>query len=241
MIVAQVDPGENTSKIVNDLSNTDLPELMAMVLVFASIALMLYMVYKIVSVLRGGKQSTEQDTVKIIAETFGAIIADKLKTIMDDIRTEAQTNTEEHGGIVKAQEHIVKALNKHGTIMQTIAELITNHSNNAVENRTIIDQTKEAVNIMNTDIDQIKTDLATVKETLGNISKSIADGVPMSADSIAVMQQFINCAKQLEETIVKSTQETKEVAPEAPKPKVAKPELAVPSTRDDIEKGKKSL
>lgn len=215
--LGQIDPGENAREIVDDLSNTDLPELMAMVLVFASIALMLYMVYKIVDRIYGGKKPTEQDTTRIMAEVFGDIIATKLESIMTDMKTDQQKNTQEH-------RVITEAMNTFGSTMERIAELITTHNNKAEEHRNTVGQvvgeltqnlgkTNKVVSVMKTDITQIKDDLAVVKTTVNNLETR---GLPLDTASLALLKQFIQCAKDLETQLSKATQET----PVTPKTRV---------------------
>lgn len=159
------------------------------------------------------------DTTKILAETLGGIIANELQKIDKSVREDQQTNTEEHQGIVGA-------LNKHGEIMERVAIIITEHNDKSEAFRETIGglvgqltgdlvKTNEAVEVMNTDIEQIKRDLETVKSAVNNIEQRIGQAIPLDPESLATMSKFIECAKTLEEQLSKVTQE----APATSKPK----------------------
>jgi methyl-accepting chemotaxis protein len=167
-------------------------------------------------------ETTEHDTTKILAETLGGIIANELKKVAQDMKTDAATTSREH-------QIIVDALNKFAETQERTVQLITTHNEKTDVNRQIINETSKAVEIMNTDIEEIKSDLETMRNTLDNINKRINEGVPMNADSLEIMQQFVSCAKQLEDALKKATQEMKVVPPPKepnpkPKPKIATPE-----------------
>jgi exonuclease VII small subunit len=191
-------------------------------------------------VVRGGKssedqQSAAQDTAKIIAETLGGIIANELKDVKEDMSTDQKQNAEEH-------QKITAAMNQFGSIMERIVTLITTHNDKAEAYRnsvgqivgeltTNLDNTNQVVEVMKTDIDAIKTDLASVKTTVNNLETR---GLPLDQESLALLKQFIKCAKDLETQLSKVSQEIPAIIPDSDKPKTeAKAER--PKTRSEEE------
>jgi methyl-accepting chemotaxis protein len=153
------------------------------------------------------QQTKEHDTTKILAETLGGIIANELKTIVGEMKKDTEAATEEH-------KAIVNALNQIGDVLGSLVSK-DNEQDKVIE--TIHEKTKktdETVDIMKTDIDKIKLDLEAINTTLANINNHIDKGVKINTESLVTMRQFIDCAKQLEQTIIKATQEMPKVEPE---------------------------
>ena len=162
------------------------------------------------------------DTAKIIAETLGGIIANELRAVKEDAKADQQLNTQEHKYITGAMKHF-------GEIMERIATLITTHNDKAEAYRntvgtivgeltTNLGNTNQVVSVMKTDIETIKTDLAAVKTTVNNLETR---GLPLDKDSLALLKQFIQCAKDLESQLSKVTPA---IHPDSGKPK-AEPKL----------------
>ena len=162
---------------------------------------------------------SEQDIAKILAETLGGIIANELEKVANSVRDDQQTNTKEHQGIVNA-------LNQHGEIMERVAQTIVTHNEKSELFRESIGQlvgqlsnnlgkTNEVVQVMNTDIDKIKSDLADLKSAVDDIQKRIGQSVPLDKEGLELMRQVIQSVKKLEDQLPKATQATKE----SPKPK----------------------
>jgi len=162
---------------------------------------------------------SEQDIAKVLAETLGGIIANELKKVAESVKDDQHTNTQEHQGIVNA-------LNQHGEIMERVAQTIVTHNEKSELFRESIGQlvgqlsnnlgkTNEVVEVMNTDIDQIKNDLTDLKSAVDDIQKRIGQSVPLDPESLELMREVIQSVKKLEDQLPKATHTTKE----SPKPK----------------------
>jgi len=139
---------------------------------------------------------------------------DKLITQNDLNRVAAQRNTDE---LIDVKQLLARLID-----MQTEG----NSNNNVVIQESIasIDKNTESVDTMNGKLEELE-------KTIGEMVVKINAGVSLDADSLALMKQFIDRAKQLEETLIRATQETPVIPPETPKEET--PKLAVPPTRAD--------
>jgi hypothetical protein len=138
----------------------------------------------------------EENENVVLAKVFGGIISRELKTMIDSLSADKALSTIEHKSIADAINNNTNAIVANTETQKLIVELLTNHDRKADDNRVIItqlsnnmDQTNEAVQIMNTDIEQIKADLATLTTTVDNINQRLESGLPMSDDSLAIMQR----------------------------------------------------
>jgi outer membrane murein-binding lipoprotein Lpp len=193
------------------------------------IGLVLSMAY-LVNSLRNPKKAAQgaDNTITVLAETFGGIIGDKLETVtntmatmIDEVKKDNAATSDEHKELGKTLEGINTNMQGLGNVIELMSRLLTGHIKTDEENTqkiqvltTDVKEANEAVEVMKTDIDEIKTDISDLKTTVANIEKQLDAGWNMSPDSLDIMQRFINCAKQLDETIKRTTQETEIVEPE---------------------------
>lgn len=208
------------------------------------------------SVRRPGKQDTPDDgtdtdtigleTVKMVAETLGGVISNELRMVISDMKSDTETATKERA-------EIVTALNKFGGIMERIMSSFVTHEANTADGmlefgrlmgtvKSELNETNEAVTIMNEDIDKIKASLDLLGQKVDEISNrldKLGAGWEMSPNSLEMMERFLDCANRLDATIVKSTtQESPKVDEEKESPEIKAPGDPL---KDDVEKVEKSV
>jgi hypothetical protein len=225
-MVAYQDISDNTQGIVSDLSNTDLPELMAMVLVFASISLMLYMVYKITIVIKTPKakmnaDDNEENEKAALINVLNQMVS-RLQA-MDDI-SGTLTKTQEAMAILVA--NINKGSEQSSQQHRDFAE-ITNQLKREVQ--TGLDKVAKATNDMTDQlkpvIDNLLEELAKDRQISIKDKQDIADSVVSGLSSSLVDLWQKNKAEVINllsveianELSKKATQETPKVEPKKPK------------------------
>ena len=200
-----------------------------------------------------GKQDTSDaadtsglETVKMIAETLGGVISNELRMVIDDMKSDTETATKERA-------EIVTALNKFGGIMERIMSSFVIHEANTADGmlefarlmgtvKSELNETNEAVTIMNEDIVTIKASLDLLARKVDEISNRLDKlglGWEMSPNSLEMMERFLDCANRLDATIVKSaTQESPKIDEKEESPEVKAPGNLL---KGDVAKVEKSV
>jgi prophage DNA circulation protein len=116
----------------------------------------------------------------------------------------------------KIEDNILSGITDFRTAIISEATRISDESKRGHQEIVgAVSETNKVINVMHTDIDKIKTDLASMQDAVSDISDRLRDGLPLDDESKTIIKTFIQCAKDLETQLKKTTQEMEQVNPPA--------------------------